>query len=149
MRRALISNLAALILIGVLAGTGAAKPAPAPRTIEGTYKTPALGVSPQEGTRAYYYDCLNGIGCALLKLGAKDRFATLEVADAAGQPVQAVVYRVPGFDEIGRFCGSTGEAWSTNGATELLVHVVPGTCESGGASVATTGTVRATVTSKL
>jgi hypothetical protein len=148
MKRALTAVAAAAIVAGTMSGTAGAKVAPASRTLEAEYVTPAVGVSPQEGTKAYFYDCKNGIGCALLELGPKDRYATIEIDDAAGQQAYGVVYRVPGFDVIGDFCGSTGEAWPTGGADELLVHVVPGACESGEPSVATTGVVRATVSTR-
>lgn len=148
MRRALTTNLTALILIGTVSGTGMARPVTQPRTVEARYATPALGASPEEGTRAYYYDCSNGIGCAILKLGPKDRLAQIEIEDAAGQPVQGIVHTVPGFQEIGRFCGSTEEPWATGGADELVVHVVSGTCRDGTPSAATTGVVRATVSSR-
>ncbi len=148
MRRALMTNLAALMLIATLTGHVAARPLSEPRTVEAEYVTPAVGASPEEGTRVYYYDCLKGIGCAILKLGPKDRFASIEIADAAGRPVQGIVHTVPGFQEIGRFCGSTDEAWATGGARELVVHVVSGTCRDGSPSVATTGVVRATVSSR-
>lgn len=150
MKRVLVTVTAAVIAAGAMTGTAGARLAPGPstRTVEAKYVTPVLGAAPQPGTKAYYYDCTTGLGCALLKLGPKDRYAELEIADAAGQKAYGIVYRVPGFDVIGEFCGSTDEAWATGGAAELLVHVVPGTCDSGEPSVATTGVVRATVSSR-
>jgi hypothetical protein len=149
MKRALIAALTGLIVASI-AGTGAARVAPATRTVEAKYVTPAAGASahPAQDTKAYYFDCLRGVGCALIELEPKDRFAQLDIVDTAGQPVYGIVYRVPGFEQIGEICGSTEEPWPTGGATELLVHVVSGTCRDGGTSVATTGVVRATVTSR-
>lgn len=152
MKRVLVAVTAATIAAGAMTGTAGARlapaQAPATRTVEAKYVTPALGAAPQPGTKAYYYDCTAGVGCALLKLGPKDRYAKIEIDDAAGQKAYGIVYQVPGFAVIGEFCGSTDEAWATGGATELLVHVVSGTCDSGEASVATTGVVRATVSSR-
>ncbi|HEV3473011.1 MAG TPA: hypothetical protein VG408_07400, partial [Actinomycetota bacterium] len=73
-----------LFLIALLALamplTAAQARSPRERVVEAPYKTPVLGVA-AEGNRAYYFDCLNGIGCALLPLEKGDRYASLRIED--------------------------------------------------------------------
>ena len=150
MSRALITAIASLLVVANVAGTGQARVAPKQSVEEAPYATPVLGAHVDEaGSGAYYYDCLHGIGCAILTVGPRDRFARLEIVDSAGHPVFGRVYVMPGGEQIGEFCGSTDRAWSTWGAKELLVHVIAGTCSGGGGpSIPTSGVIRATFSTR-
>lgn len=112
--------------------------------VERPYRTPVPGAALGGDYQAYYYDCQNQIGCAVLPTKGL-RFAKVEVDDAAGQNVFFSVNTMPGGNHLGDYCGSTGDWIATDGAHELLVHIVAGVCKDGSTpSVATTGIVRAT-----
>jgi hypothetical protein len=144
MRLSIATCLVALSIISLPAGVHAGGRG---REAEAPYQTPVIGASVhfQGETTAYYYDCLSQIGCAILRVKSGERFADLEVEDAAGTPVLASVYTMPGGNHIGDFCGSTDKPIPTFGAHELLVHVVNGVCpDESTPSVVTSGIVRAT-----
>ena len=111
------------------------------------YQTPPAGLH-VAGTAAYYFDCMNGVGCGVIKLSPRDRSAQLEIVDVTGGAVHADVYGMPGGNHLFSFCGES-EAFNVNPGTELMVHVIAGTCADGSTpSTATHGTIEATVFSK-
>jgi hypothetical protein len=122
----------------------------AERTVEAPYLAPAVGVSVYVGgqTTAYYYDCLEQIGCAIVPLQKGDRYATLEVVDTTGRPVLGSVYVTPGFGHVGYICGGTDDPIPVRGLKEIVVHVISGMCPDGSPSLATHGVVRATITAR-
>lgn len=141
----LCGTLALTLILALPGGTAGARGRGGTRVVEAPYRTPALGVAVGTTTVAYYYDCINQIGCAIVPLERGDRFVRIEVEDAAGTPVHASLYSMPGGFHYGNFCGSTEKPISVAGK-DLLVHVVSGVCPDGStASVATTGIVKATL----
>lgn len=131
----------AVLVLAAVGGPAAARPGG--RVVERPYRTATPGAAFGSDYKIYYYDCQNQIGCAVLP--SKGRFATVEVVDAAGQNVFFSVNTMPGGTHLGDYCGSTGHPIATNGASELLVHVVTGVCGDGSTpSIVTTGDVRAT-----
>jgi hypothetical protein len=142
--------LGLVILLMAPVGPVQARPDVAERTIEAPYVTPAIGAAIHvEGeTSAYYYDCLNQIGCTIIPLRKGDRHATLEIEDSTGQAVLGSIYLTPGFGHVGYFCGRTTSPISIRGYTEILVHVISGVCPGGTPSLATNGVVRATLSGR-
>ena len=148
MRRGLPYLLITGLILVALAPPAGARPA-GRRVIEKPYRTPVPGATLGPGNKAYYYDCQNEIGCAIIPLKTTDRYGAIEIEDTAGQKVFFSIYLMPGGSHIGDFCGSTGGAISTRRAQEFLVHVVSGVCDDGSTvSVATTGIVKATLSKK-
>lgn len=136
-----------LILLAALSPASAGARGPREREVEAPYKTPVLGIA-AEGNRAYYFDCLNGIGCARLPLEKGDRFATLRIEDAVGLPVHGDIYLMPGNVSLGEMCGETEAPISVSYASEILVHVHNGTCAGPSPSIATMGKVVATISKR-
>jgi hypothetical protein len=70
----------------------------------------------------------------------------IEIVDQTALPVLARVYAYGGSKPIAILCGSPQESFPVDvgGATELLVHIVAGTCEDSTPSTPTTGVVRVT-----
>lgn len=133
----------ALLLVVPVATAPASAGAPREREVEAPYKTPVLGVA-SEGNRAYYFDCRNGIGCAILPLERRDRYATIRIEDTLGLPVHGEIFLMPGNSHLGEFCGEAEDV-PVHGAAEVLVHVQSGTCSGMRPSIATTGVVSATI----
>jgi hypothetical protein len=111
--RNIVRTISAVVLAALVAG-GLAVPSAAGgakkkrRIVEAPYLTPVIGGSittEYNGTTAYYYDCLNQIGCAIIDVNKKERFATLEILDAAGHAVHGYAYAMPGGHELGHFWG--------------------------------------------
>ena len=136
------SKLAVLVILAVLSTVGPLHARGARGITEAPYRSPVVGAS-VAGATAYFYDCLNQLGCARIPLERGERYASLQVSDASGQAVWGSIYLMPGGTNIGQFCSSTEEPVPTLEATEILVHVIPGTCADGTSSVVTTGTVKA------
>lgn len=146
-RGQMMRRLLAGLLLAVLAGAAIAAPAtarrrPTERIVKSPYRTPVLGVAIGAENQAYYYDCLQQIGCAILPVKAKDRFVRLEILDASGGETFGAIYAMPGGDHVGNFCGATKQPLFIRGVQELLVHVISGFCPGGSTpSTATTGFV--------
>ena len=138
-------KLALLAVAVVLSTTGPLHAGGSGSVVEAPYRTPAVGAASGGTAKAYYFDCVNQVGCAIIPLKKGARYASLEIKDATGQPVLGSIYLMPGGTPLGDFCGSTDEPIPTLSAVEILVHVVPGSCADGTASVVTTGTVKATL----
>lgn len=133
--------------VGSVAAPAMATRTPKERTVEAPYRTPVVGAAIGSENKAYFFDCLNQIGCAIVPLKAKDRFARLEIVDAAGGDVYGSVYVMPGGAHLLDFCGATESRLHVRGLKELLVHVISGVCPGESTpTVATTGVVRATLT---
>lgn len=118
------------------------------RTVSVRYETLALGAfvgGAQLGAGAWYYDCLESQGCVILQVQSGERTVSLAIEDVLGLPVHAEV-RVAGSDvPIAQVCGGTESPLRVIGYSELLVHVVPGTCfDEVQSSTPTRGTVFAT-----
>jgi hypothetical protein len=146
-----VALVAALLAAGPAIPSTAAGTKTKPRVVEAPYLTPVIGGSvttDYNGTTAYYYDCLNEIGCAIIDVNKGESFATLEIVDAAGQAVHGYAYAMPGGHELGHFCGKTRKPIYVGFGKEILVHVISGTCQDGETSIATHGVVRATLTRK-
>ena len=140
-----------LVATGLLfAGTSSVSAgSPQKRTVSAEYQTPVLGVRTQT-VGAYYFDCLHGIGCAIIPLGKKDRSVRLEIKDVTGGTVHGEVYLMPGGHHYATICGSSRKLPLAYGS-ELVVHVAAGTCDEADGSApstATRGTVEATLSSK-
>lgn len=145
-RSVAIALLAVLTSLAVSSGANAGQQQGA-RTTEAPYQTPVAGVALMPiATRAYYYNCLDGTGCALITVQHGERRVSLEIDDASGLPVFGEIYLTPGFNQVGEFCGKTQRPINVSGAHEVLVHVASGACPDGTPSVATHGVVRATFT---
>ncbi|MDQ3878317.1 MAG: hypothetical protein M3290_08225 [Actinomycetota bacterium] len=141
-----VALLGALMTLTSSAGATAAQQQGG-RIVEAPYQTPVAGITVKPAdTRAYYYDCLDGIGCALIKVQRGERHVSLEIVDASGMPAWADVYVTPGFGWVGEFCGKTTKPINVKGDAEVLVHVQSGACADGTPAVATHGVVRATFT---
>lgn len=136
---------ASLALMSVIETATAARSVKA-RTAESPYRTPVLGTAVGSGNKAYYFDCLQQIGCTIVPVKPRDRYVELEIADAAGGSVYGAIYAMPGGDFIGDLCDATRQPLFVEGVKELLVHVISGTCPNESISTATTGVVRATFT---
>lgn len=98
--------------------------------------TPLLG--------AYVGTCDAGdAGCARFELRPSDRYIDIEVLDAHGLPVYAVVWG-PGGNEVGDLCGTTDHPIPSPGGY-IDVWPTKGTChDTPHPSVATTGEITAT-----
>lgn len=88
------------------------------------------------------------VGCVRIPIEPGEKFVSVEITDAAGEPVWASVY-IYGYSEGAaheHVCGKSDRAFAMSGATELVVVL---TQTTGGATEAcagpsTTGTVTAT-----
>lgn len=81
---------------------------------------------------------------AVVFRGGPERLVSIEIADAHGLPVTAVVAQ--GKDAGTRICGATRKPMRIRPYEEVTVFLMNGACGSAGASVATTGTVTARFT---
>lgn len=79
--------------------------------------------------------------------GGPERFVSIEIADAHGQPVTGVVVQPDG-DEETHVCGATEKPVKVRPYENVTVFLMNGTCGDSGASVVTTGTVTATFTKR-
>lgn len=149
MRMIRSSLVVAVVAASVAAPAAVSSAAKSPsRIVEAPYLTPVLGTSVTAsgyGGTGYYYDCLNQIGCAIIDIKKGERFATLEIEDAAGQAAYGHAYLMPSGYELGNFCGKTDGPINIGSTGEILVHVISGTCPGGEPSVATQGVVKATL----
>lgn len=147
MKRSIAVVLSSALMTLTVAANATAGQQQGSRVVEAPYQTPVAGVTikPIE-TRAYYYDCLNGVGCALIKVPSGEHRVSLEIVDASGMPAWGDVYLTPGFGWVGEFCGKTAKPINISGYAEVLVHVQSGVCRDGTPAVATHGVVRATFT---
>ena len=137
--------MVACLLVGSVAAPGSARP-PQERRISAPYMTPAVGAR-SGGNEVYFWDCLRGIGCGIIQLGPRDRSVKLEIIDDTGGAVHAEVYTMPGGSHYFTICGKS-ETYPVYPGSELLVHVIAGTCDDGTPSTPTHGTIEATVSSK-
>lgn len=78
--------------------------------------------------------------------GGPERFVSIEIADAHGQPVTGVVVQ-PDADET-QICGATDKPLKIRPYENVTVFLMNGTCGDAGASIVTTGTVTATFTKR-
>lgn len=121
-------RLGVLFLVAVLVvGTGATpseagKKKKKERTAEATYMSPALGVA-GVGTAC----SVPPLGCGVFEVKPGERFVTLEIEDALGQPVYASVYvfgYTDGTDSHDHICGKSDQPlFLTPGLEELVVVV--------------------------
>jgi hypothetical protein len=88
----------------------------------------------------------DGMGAVVFR-GGPERFVSLEIDDAHGQPVTGIVVQ-PSDDDGRQFCGATAKPLRIRPYENVTVFLMNGTCGDAGASVATTGTVTATFTQK-
>ncbi len=144
MRRTLIVLLAGVLLLSLAAPTSMAKKKKRKeRTAEATY----VGGAPAGALGLYNTPCLGE--CARFDVKKEDRYVSLHLADATGEPVYASIY-VNGYTDGGdpheHVCGeSDGALRLSRGLKELVVVLET----SGGVSAdcpgpPTSGTIHAT-----
>ena len=147
MKRIVIVMVVALLIAAPAIEAGAAR---AGKTYEGTYRVPGPGgCAFGGGTSAclYAWDCrYSNSGCALVDLERPMVMARIEIVDASGSPVYARIHVRGGNGAIAELCFHAGEPLPVNvyGASELIVHIVNGTCPDSTPSTPTTGVVRVT-----
>lgn len=142
-------------IVGLLAGALVApaeagkkkrkkKPKRIERVAEGTYDNPAIGIPGVVGTSS-------AGGAVEFGLAAKEKFVSVEIEDASGQPVMATMSQeqddsTPAWNIIATFCGETEEAVEVLPGVPIRVSVytIPGpdypTCTGPASSGTITGT---------
>lgn len=142
MKRVICSALVACAVMGLPLQAAARKK---PWSVEAPYAAPGAGACTSGGSPCLYaYSCADGVGCTVLRLPKPAARVHVQVIDQTGQPVLAQVF-IGGHQEmVGLVCGVTDEPLFVNGATELRIDVIAGTCTDTTPSVPTTGTVRVT-----
>ncbi len=148
---AISSGLAVLLLLATVGFGGSRSLASEPRqrVVTSSYLTPVLGGSVSTGgggLTAYSWDCTKKVGCVTFDVKKKDRYVSLQIEDAAGQSALGYIELMPGGYHLGTFCGKTEDPIFVRHASEILVHVIAGTCPAGTPSIVTTGVVEATFT---
>ncbi|MGH2755715.1 MAG: hypothetical protein ACRDLB_14970 [Actinomycetota bacterium] len=119
-------------------------------TAEAPYGTPAAGGCADGGGHnacGYYMDCGSQTGCAVVQMKKAVRAVNITVIDDSGLPTRAEIY-APGAGKVATICAASDEPVFINGAAELWVHAVGGTCADSTPSVATKGIVRVTPASR-
>lgn len=150
MRRLIVT----CIILGLLAGAMIVpaeagkkkkrKPKRVERTAEGAYENPAIGIPGVVGTSSLG-------GAVEFGLGPKEKFVSVEIEDASGQPVMATMSQeqdpsTPSWNIIATFCGQTEEPVETLPGVPIRVSVytTPGpshpTCMGPASSGTITGT---------
>ena len=158
MRKTIIT----LVAVGLVAGALLAPAAEAgkkkkrkARVVTATYHTPAGGVATPVVSGGIS-SCTTGVanvGCIEVPTTAKDRYVKIKVTDASGQNVGGYVSQGDtngdGIGDLfGDFCGAHSSPVPITPGRPLKVSVYSGTCADGSPSVVTTGTIKATFTSK-
>lgn len=153
MRRAIVVLLAVSLAAAALAAPAEArkrkrkpKPKRVERTVESSYQAPAIGTPETGGV------CLRPTNsCGDIPTGAEERFVLVEITDASGTAVafslgQDTDPNTLGTEsDLGVFCGTTGEAIAIEPGFPLIVFpwaLGGATCPG---SVATQGTIKATL----
>lgn len=144
MKRILVLMMIMGLIFGSVATADAKKKkkkkaAPYVRVVEGTYDNPAPGIG---GVVT-----LNGAGGTMeVPTGANELFMNVEITDDSGQPAYFGI--AEGGSIIAGFCGSTPEPMSITpgSAYNITVTMGPGLEDPTCAGVATTGTIKATLT---
>ena len=139
MKRLVSAVGVAALAIAALAGSGAAAPAkPRIQTLE--YVGGGVTIGPERSTSIRASD---GIGAVVFR-GGPERFVSIDIADAHGQPVTGIVQQPEA--EGTHICGATEKPLKVRPYEEVTVFLMNGVCGASGVSVATTGTVTATFT---
>ncbi|HEV2757620.1 MAG TPA: hypothetical protein VG318_17795 [Actinomycetota bacterium] len=141
MKNRLTGPAAALAACALLAGapsTGARGTAPRTQTLE--YTAGGISAGPDQTTVVTVGD---DVGKVVFR-GGPERFVDVEVADAHGLPVTAVVSQGTLTEHY--VCGASEKPLPIVPHKKVTVFLVNGVCGDAGASVVTTGTVTATFT---
>jgi hypothetical protein len=142
--RKLATLLLALLVIGCFPGLSSARNRSS--TYEGTYSAPAQGACVEGGGHyacGYVSGCDLTPGCAVIELRRAADTVSVEIEDSSGQQVLGRVY-VPGRGFVGWVCGASENPLPVDGAAEIYVYIMAGTCSDSSPSTPTTGVVRVT-----
>lgn len=138
MKRLLRAIAVAALATALLPNPGTAEPVePRVQTLE--YVGGGVSIGPQRSTAVRVG---SGVGAVEFR-GGPERFVTIVIQDAHGQPVTGSVVQ-PGEDEETLICGETEKPLKVRPYEKVTVFLMNGVCGDAGASVATTGTVTAT-----
>ena len=149
MRKAIIVALVLGLVAGSLSAPAVAKkkkPKKVERVVELTYDLGATGAGAPVGTGA----CLRPTNsCGDIPTGSTEKYVTVEITDAAGLPVAFSLTQdtdpdaIGSESDLGEFCGKTEEPIAIEPGFTIVVF--PWTVGPACGSVATTGTVKATL----
>ena len=157
MRKTITTVLAVGLIAGALLAPSAdaKKPKKAkPRVVSDTYDAPAIGIAtPVASGGGSTCAGGNNVGCVEFPTTSKDKYVKIEVTDQSGQ--QAGGYLSQGDTDgdgvgnlFGDFCGAHAAPVAITPGVPLKVSLYNGTCADGSPSTVTTGTVKATFTSR-
>lgn len=139
MRKRLPAAVALAVATGGLLGGPAAAGSGEARVHTLEYVGGGLRLGPTQSAEVRVGD---GIGAVSFR-GGPERYVSIEVDDAHGQPVAAIVAQP---DEDHHICGATDKPLKIVPYEKVTVFLMNGVCGHAGASAATTGTVTATFT---
>lgn len=153
MKKAIVLALVLGLIAGMMSVPATAgkkkkkkKPKRVERVVETTYDAPAIGASPP-GNGV----CLRPTNsCGDIAVGAKEKWVKVEITDATGTPVAFSLGQDTNPDELGTeedlgdYCGDTGDK-AIKLKPGYAIVVFPWAAGVGCASLATTGTVKATL----
>ena len=132
----------AVVAVTLVPGSSATGAPPKPVVMEQAYDAPALGVSVSNYFEAEEHDCARRLGCAQFDVPPGYKYAKVEIVDATGANVKAVVPAVV----YGEVCGATTHPLRIEGLDQVTFVIVAGLCSDDETpSTPTSGTVRVTM----
>lgn len=150
MRKLIALAAVAMLVVAAFAAPASAgkkkkKSPPAPRTAEGTYDSPAVGIGGVGGA------CLGANGCVEFAITSSEAYLTLSAEDGSGSTVFMRITQDPDGDGqvegVASVCGESAEPIAIAPGVPVNVFVYPVGANPPCPGVATSGTVTATFAS--